>query len=203
MRRCKLAQAMGLLGLSTLPFALVACRPLDYQGNLAGPRVAVVGDSITALAGPDIYGLLDPVYATEVRGYSDETMAQVFPAIEQIQNQWEGPPLKWVAELGTNDAGWEQNPNWQSDFDTEVAFLARAAPQCVQLVTVQPHLGAIAQGLDQAMRAWAASHPSFHVLDWGTWVDQHPSYLEPDGVHPNSEGETALAFFIRLALASC
>jgi lysophospholipase L1-like esterase len=172
-----------------------------YSGRASGPKVAVVGDSITALSEARLGAALADRYAYYVSGRSGATIAEQLPEIARIQASPEGPPSYWVVELGTNDSGTRQDRHWAASFDAEVYDLRGA--RCVVLLTVTPYLerfGPVAAQLNAAMADVAARQRNFHVLDWGGLSFAHPGWLEPDQIHPNATGQAALAFLVRQAL---
>ncbi len=174
---------------------IVACTGC-YEGNPGGPRVGDVGDSITTLATGDIQSDLSPSYAWQVDGKNGFTMAEQLPALEAIDNDPQGAPADWIVELGTNDADFHQNPNWQTDYDNEINAVSEAS--CVILVTVSPVLGfngPLAPDLNNAMRETAASDPTkYHVLDWGNIEYENPAWVSnQDDIHETPAGAQELA----------
>jgi GDSL-like Lipase/Acylhydrolase family len=178
--------------------ALSAC----YAGNLSGPKVGVVGDSITAfsqgLRCNCISNAIAPKYAYQISGVSGATMIDQFGTIEKIQRDPEGSPNDWIIELGTDDddlGGRALDPRWAFEFDAEVAYLQHAG--CVIFVTVGTDQsvvpGPMPEFLNAMMFQAAAQHPNMHVLDWGDIEYQEPSWLEPDHIHPTAAGAQELA----------
>jgi hypothetical protein len=62
----------------------------------------------------------------------------------------------------------------------------------VVYVTVSPRKGAIAAGINAAIRSLARSHANVHVLDWGDLEHTEPGWVVPDGIHPTPAGQVAL-----------
>jgi lysophospholipase L1-like esterase len=162
-------------------------------------QLAIIGDSITALARAALehsfrhYDLLiDAVGGTR--------MADHLPTIERVES--DGLPRDWVIELGTNDALRAPiNLNWPSDFANEVTALQAQA--CVIFVTVNPKLGPISSGIDDAIATAVASHPNFHSLDWGTIEFRKPQWLRADDIHPSESGIAELAKLEHQAVLGC
>ena len=154
----------------------------------SSPQVDVVGDSITALSQPAIASSLarngfNPV----IDGVVGIRIAQAAPGVSQLaQNQ----PFGWVIELGTNDAG-GGNTQWMLPFLS--VWRTISAARCVVYVTVSPRDGAIAAGINAAIRSLAQSHSNVHVLDWGNLEYTQSGWVEPDGIHPTPAGQVALA----------
>ena len=159
--------------------------------------VAIIGDSITVLATPSLERILarDDPYIDAVIG---STMAEHFSNIQQIQS--DGHTRDWLIELGTNDA-LQNNSNWAVDFANEVDALA--SQRCVTFLTVNPRLGPIATGINQAIAQAITLRPNFHSIDWGNIEFGRRGWLEPDGVHPTKTGDVEIAKLERNALRSC
>ena len=200
----QLPQITKNLDSSSLP--VPACDPTAHQpaslpsldahgGNPLGTRVAVVGDSITALAEPQIAATLAGEYSLQISGRSGATIDQQLPTIEGIQHSSDRRPDDWIIELGTNDGGACQNRNWQADFRNEVAAVRSA--RCVIFVTLSSHLtraGLVGPSLNRAIFQSVAHHLNFHVLDWGNIEYKDPEWTSPrDGIHPTPKGSTELA----------
>ncbi len=161
--------------------------------------VAIIGDSITALAktalehtfhGYDLF--IDAVGGTR--------MADHLPTIERVAS--DGRPRDWVIELGTNDAVRPPiNVNWASDFADEVTALK--GQRCVVFVSVNPKLGPISVGIDDAIAGAVATHPNFHLIDWGDIEFRKPQWLLPDGIHPSKSGIAELARLEHRAVLNC
>ena len=126
------------------------------------------------------------------------TIAQHLATIDSIEAK--GGAFDWVVELGTNDAGM-QNQNWASDFSDEVDELADQP--CVVFVTVNPKLGPISVDIDDAITSAVAAHPNFRALDWGNVELRKPHWLTADGIHPTKTGEAELARLDRRAVLGC
>ena len=162
-------------------------------------NVAIVGDSIFALSESDIVHYLHQ-YNLYVDAVGRTTMADHLSKIQSVVS--DGQPRDWVIELGTNDALPEPpNPNWASDFASEVTALQ--AQPCVVFVTVNPRLRPISTGINQAIAAAVAAHPNFHSLDWGNIEFRKPKWLESDGIHPTKSGGVELAKLTHRAILNC
>jgi hypothetical protein len=159
--------------------------------------VAIIGDSITELSAPDIQRALRD-YNVYIDAAGGTKIAQHLANIQQLAG--DGQPRDWVIELGTNDALGE-NPDWANDFASEVT--AVQAQPCVVFVTVNPSLGSVADGIDGAISAAVASHPNFHLLDWGDMEFRNPDWLMYDHIHPSISGRMELAKLEKRAIDDC
>jgi hypothetical protein len=162
-------------------------------------NVAIIGDSITVLLETDLFRVLHH-YDLTIDAVKGSTMAYHLPRIEQLTG--DGQPRDWVIELGTNDAYHENpNPNWASDFANEVAALQ--TQRCVVFLTVNPRLGSVASGLNDAIASAVASHPNFHAVDWGDIEFRNPRWLQSDGIHPTKAGALELTKLDHQAIRGC
>jgi hypothetical protein len=178
--------------------------PFGYTGNLAGPKVGVVGDSVLGVSVCYLAPDLAPAYAYRIDTASAARMAAQLPTIDAFNASPGGPPADWVIELGTNDAGVPQNTNWQTDFNNQFAAVQSAS--CIIFITLSPHLaanGPVGPDINAAIAATAASHASVHVLDWGNIEYTNPGWVSPyDGIHPTPAGAQVLSSLVRQSLDS-
>jgi len=172
---------------SVQPFRLL----VGYIPPSCCSRVADVGDSITWLSGNAIESALNPSYFLQLNGYPGATIANQFPTIEAFEQDPNGAPSDWIIELGTNDMVFNI-PNWSAAFQNQISYLSKA--HCVVLLTVSPRIKNPATAkLNKMIKATPLSHSNMHVLNWGEIEYQNPAWLNPDGIHPTSAGQTELA----------
>lgn len=180
-----------------------------YHGNQGGPRVAVIGDSITNLAGPAIKADLSSDYAWNVQSQGGQSIAQMAPTLQSMLNDPQGRPDDVIVNLGTNDVfavGEVGLYNWQDSLRTEVQALQ--STRCVIFVTVNTSADALfgdmgtAAAINQAIAGYVAQMPNLHLLDWNALVHQGTNaadWIDPGGglttpfVHPNRAGQEELA----------
>lgn len=170
----------------------------SYTGS--GPKVAVLGDSITYMSAEQIRDAL-PSYAVQI----DATIG------EQIDGQAGNPPNSFlsrdianviaskpavvVVNLGTNQG----NGDLVNKYGRLVAQLR---PACVIGVTVQDTYDPAKWAEDPApVRDLNAALPSLVdvVADWNAVADP---YVNGD-VHPNAEGSRVLAQLYADAIPKC
>jgi lysophospholipase L1-like esterase len=164
-------------------------------GN-AVTKVAIIGDSISKLAEPDLTHALRE-YTLVIDAVGGTTMSEHLSTIEAIEG--DGQNLDWVVELGTNDA-LKGNDNWSSDFTNEIGALQ--TQRCVVLVTVNPRFGPISTGINEGIANAVATHANFHSLDWGNIELRNPQWLS-DGIHPSKSGRAELAKLEHRAILGC
>jgi lysophospholipase L1-like esterase len=178
-----------------------ACRP-TYTGP-QGPKVAVIGDSITNSSSEELDAELAAKYrfASGIDGIdlADGRAKLVNPVAET-------KPSVLVIELGINSA----RESWDSsDLPHLEAVLAAAkATPCVIWVTptaLEPsyydHLG---QGtLASRITAFQASldkrlpkYPNIHRADFGAIEQQHPEWFVNDRLHLTAAGQAAYAAYV-------
>jgi lysophospholipase L1-like esterase len=169
-----------------------------YRGLAGAPRVAIGGDSITALSRDRIVGALTDRYRVLVNAYSGRTIAEVTPAIaRQVATH---PDIE-VVNLGTNDLD-RENPRWRADLDRMLRLVAGVP--CVVAVTIYDgrHLPVdanIGTEINARLRAVAAEG-SVHLVDWNAAVHRDPGLIVADGIHPDLGGQRWLARSIRDAI---
>jgi hypothetical protein len=147
-----------------------------------------VGDSITSLSQASISSALSrDGYAPTISAVPGAKIGQSLNAVTQLAQQ---SPQAWILELGTDDAG-ANDDTWPVPFLAE--WHAVSAASCVLYVTVSPRTGPVAQQIDSASANLAATHGNVHVLDWGTDEYSNPSWVTWDGVHPTPTGQAELA----------
>jgi hypothetical protein len=188
---------------------LTAC----YVGNPSGPKVGIVGDSITWYSATDLTNTLGPWYDVDISGEPGYTIGEQLPQIERMISSDSPPPQDWVINLGTNDAiqaGYGNfETGWQADFNQEIALTNYAA--CVVLFTINLNAdhfeggsGDVAEELNTQIEALADLEPwHFRVIDWNDLVASDPFWMMPDGIHPNVIGQQDLSDWVALALQSC
>ena len=166
------------------------------QSAEATQLVTVVGDSITALSSAQIENWLGRNFSPDVHAVVGTTMSYWAPFIESVVRSQ--PSHDWVIALGTNDIHYAYTPNWEADFNNEVTLLS--GQRCVVLVSVNPRLGSAATQLDADMAGVVATHPDFHLLNWGEIEFENPQWLLSDQIHPSHRGSVELAKLERQAL---
>jgi hypothetical protein len=198
--------------LMAVVLGLTAC----YQGNLSGPRVAVLGDSITDISHDAIASALAPNYAYNIGAHGGYTFANQSDELQTLINDPAGVPNDLVINLGSNDV-FQYSTNgdtWRVGYQ-QVMGIAGFVGACVVVVNVNTYaddlvVGAppVAEQINSAIDASVASDPRFHLLDWnafiheGTNFDEYIAPLSDFGlnVHPNVAGQVKLADMIRDAL---
>jgi len=184
-----------------------------FQGNPGGPRVAVIGDSITVLSQDDIHYFLDANYFVSVDGRSGFTIAEQFPVADVYAAQ-APPPAIVVVNLGTNDMT-RATPLWAAGFNMGTLTGKFGAARCIVLVDVNGNT------LNTAWNQWAASFnanvvhlsaqldPRYRVVRWHDFVKSYYAQHEPWGplttdlIHPTTVGQFILGSLIKDAVNTC
>ena len=177
-----------------------------------GDRVAVVGDSITALGEPVLEAQLGSDHDLSVDGDFGARIADRLPAIEDVAA---GRPDQVVVNLGTNDAV-AGTPVDRVALAIEEVLSTLEGVECVHVVTVAEQLsdrGTSVAGqaalVNDILAQAAGRHPNAHVVDWGAAQGaaavrrDDPMALLSDGVHPDAEGQEVLAEAYERAVAGC
>jgi len=174
----------------------------------SSPPVAVIGDSITFLAAPDIQSGLaaqgDHVLLTGRIGY---TAAQLAPDVAKFAAQH---PRVVLFELGTNDVSQSITGATSAAAYEQVmtGYLHDFGDACLIATTVSSHRGdATMDRTAVAINAWLRAHFA-HLVDWDTyeWTQRqtgHPIVETVDYVHPTKVGQQDLARLDAAAIRSC
>jgi hypothetical protein len=176
-----------------------------YTGTAAGPKVAVIGDSITLVATGSIVSGLADRYQSWVIGIPGYTIGNALPALDQ---QLATAPRDVISNLGTDDA-FADNTGWQTSFDALMTRLANI--HCVELVTLHENVAdyygslvhnvtvTVAKDINTALTDAVATHTNMHLIDWNSAANADPT-LTSDGIHPTAAGDQWLASHYRSAL---
>lgn len=192
---------------AVLAMACAACQP-NYVGPTNGRTVAVVGDSITHYSESPIASAFP----------KDRRSVEGIPSIDLpdgrtrlVKPVASTAPDVVVVELGVNSA----REVWTSDDAHQIDLIMRdlADVPCVVWVTptaLSPsyfdHLGkgTIASRIEQMRKSVArrvAQYPNLHLADFGAVQGKHAEWFQADHLHPNAEGQKALATFMQMAVA--
>ena len=177
------------------------------------PKVALVGDSITATSAAALRDELVHSYHLDIEATPGYRTDQLLPAARQAAAD---QPEQVVINLGTNDAfqGW---PVDQSEAALRELVGLFPAARCVHLVTVNERILDLERtGLTPRLQAYnqmlarvAASRPGTDLIDWTAAVDRYSAAGDPSGpftfdsVHPLPPGQHDLAQLYHRALDAC
>jgi len=192
----------GLCGLLGCLLLAAPARAFGYDGS-RGPALGLPGDSITALAAPDLRSDVSGHYRYDIEGFPGATLSQVDAIITSMLHRDRPTPSVWVLDAGSDNAYLDRT-NWQPGLDTELHDVSGASR--VVLVTIntnadRPSGNGIAQAINEALFYVHDVDPSrYVVMNWNALVHQHPGWLRPDGIHPNATGDAHYAAGVARAL---
>ena len=184
-----------MVSIAALVVALVAlsgCDPIEDQPK----SFYFVGDSILfdmTLGNTSFYVRQPAGYAARVDGKPGATTADWLPSVQKYAAQ--DVPERLIVELGTNEArdadGWTE-----ADADAYRA-LVEAAPDRTCITAVLPAAGPAAPASVRVELARAAGdiadivaeQRAHHVADFATFLADHPSWVEADGIHLVDTGD--------------
>lgn len=196
-----------LLAVATLVVAAV----LASSCATTGDRVAILGDSITALGEARLRDELGADHDLTIDG---KFGARTDQRVQAAQAQAATNPHQVVINLGTNDVLQGRAPDAIAR-NLELLIAIYRGASCVFLVTINTHLDQNgnrpqqpAIDLNAAMERLAETDDRVELIRWDRIQDdavdaQHPLGLTTDGVHPSDEGQRELAAAIGDALAGC
>lgn len=200
------------VGVAILVIVLLAVR-LAYGPTFAqedGPKVLVIGDSITDLGQQELKDELDAEYSLSLDGKTSFRTDEQLPSAERWSTR---DFTQVVINLGTNDVIQGTSP---SDAAANLEAMAQLFPTatCIHVVTVNelipaeanPVADELARELNDQIRTLPSRNPRVRVIDWAAIVNEEKALgvdLTIDGVHPSDEGYVLLAQAYSEALDSC
>ena len=181
--------ALVLLGLLALA---PAARAVEGNGG-----VLVVGDSLEELTSPHLEALLPGVPLT-VNAVGGSNTYEIF---DLFQESYSPSYSVIVFDGGTND-----NPAYPEILAENLQKVAATVgDRCMVVPTIHGYTvnGYNNRGKNRVVHEFAASRPGTQTPDWATTVNHNPSLLEPDNLHPNSEGSEVRAQLIAEGITAC
>jgi hypothetical protein len=181
-----LAVALALLALAP------GARAMEGDGG-----VLVVGDSLEELTSPHLEGLLPGVPLT-IDAVGGSNSYQIY---DLFQESYSPSDSVIVFDAGTND-----NPAYPEILAENLAKVAATVgDRCMVVPTIHGYTveGHNNRGKNGVVHKFAASRPGTQTPDWATTVNQNPSLLEPDNLHPNPEGSEVRAQLIAEGITAC
>ena len=196
----------------SLPAVSLAVLLASCSTGTNPPRVAVIGDSITALAQPDISKALSPSYRV---GYVFRISVRIDQMLGPVASDLRrnGPTAAAVVNLGTNDAiAGGDSAHALASFGQLMTTVGPV--NCVVLTTIGPFADRrggsdVGASLNRKMAALVAADPRrYKLVDWyGFLMSQgsqgRPIYLQPDLIHETPAGARWLASSDKAALGTC
>ena len=166
-------------------------RPLGTAG------VLVVGDSLEVLTSPYLERYLQGVELTinVVGGYSS---IQIF---ELFKEAYDPSQSVIVFDAGTND-----NPQYPEILAGKLQQVADIiGNRCMVVPTIHGYSvnGYDSSGKNRVVANFAASRPGTQTPDWAAAVRDHPEMMQPDNLHPTSEGANFRAQLIAAGVRNC
>lgn len=189
---------------------LPADQPIPPYVGGPGPKVAVMGDSITQMSTTAIHTALDPIAEVGVVGINNQRFDQLQPVADRFAAT---SPDQVILALGTNDAG----QGWPlADTEAAIASMIATFPaaSCITVLTPTDTTGLanynVAVGpLIEHLRSLPATDPRIQVADWEYVLGEHMKAGEPGGrwtldtVHLTPLGQAQYAALMQAAVQSC
>jgi phospholipase/lecithinase/hemolysin len=183
----------------------------DYVTRPQGDRVAVVGDSITAIGEQQLKISAGNDYVIDASAEFGATVAGQMPAAGQLAATG---PEQVIINLGTNDA-LQGVPLDQTMASLKQMVALFPDAKCIHFVTVDEGLDqggnkptAAVKAFNKALLAYADDLDRGDVVRWdeiahGNLREARSDPLTTDGVHPGAEGQRKLADAEVHALQRC
>lgn len=181
-----------------------------FTGNSSGPRVAIIGDSITQQSVNALHKALDGSSYTSVIGIKHQRIDQMQPAADKYAQM---NPDRVVLALGTNNA-MQVRPVVEStnDLDRLIATFPQAS--CVVVVNVSDGtedmaFNLAAQDLNKAIGRLPSRFPQVRIADWQKERADALAQGEPGGpwtvdtIHLTAIGTKHYAELMQRGLDSC
>lgn len=207
-----------MLAVGAMVVILGACDPNPYVGRPDGPRVAVVGDSLTSWVTDRQNGaLVGDGWSASVTGIPGFTIRDQFDMLEKVAAS---RPQVVVVALGTNDlrqidAGTQTWGGLRADARRALSIV-RNVP-CVVWVGVTEQSGAYANGHRHDTAGWAVNwwlHTELRAARpdprQGVWVDwasasrgRQELFSAVDDVHHSEAGRDAYSRLLHEGVRAC
>lgn len=178
-----------------------------YRGD--GPKVALLGDSISVAAAPhlrrDLRGYATKIAAVIGEGVAGGPISHAFGSGDMLEiatRYGQDPPAVGIVALGTNDV-------WRAELSAADArrvlpdLVSALGAGCLVVVLLADGAGvadydpAAAAAINDQLRTVADE-----VVDWGE-IAARPGSLKADGIHPTDVGAAALAEALAAAVRRC
>lgn len=174
----------------------------------SGPRVVLLGDSLTVLTFDQMSRVADGDFTLELNATSGKRIDENLDAAELLAAT--NPP-QVIINLGSNDILQRRDVNLvMADLETMIDQFADVS--CLHLVTINEQMqpGAAdyatsAQQVNDEIRQLAKRRLSTDVIDWNQIVIDNgfESVIGSDGIHPNDRGVELLADAYVAAMRTC
>lgn len=163
----------------------------------APSNILVVGDSLEVGTAPNLGGMLPGASITSDAAESRSSSAVLDALAENFDPGFDVV----VFDAGTNDD--PANPGLLASNLEQAASLI--GDRCMVIATVNrpPYNGVTVDGINDVVRAFAASRPNTQVADWRSAALANPGLLYSDAIHPTPDGYQLRAQLIAGAIASC
>ncbi|HKY15561.1 MAG TPA: SGNH/GDSL hydrolase family protein [Microthrixaceae bacterium] len=180
---------------------------VDRVTTRRGDKVAMLGDSISAVAGRALADDLSD-YDVSLRAHFGATVADMAADSAALTGE---RPVQVVVDLGTNDALRGVAPaETKATLSAIIGGFGDA--ECVHLVNINTSMKDLGQGgasmsepaqavngvLDELVEA----DDRLRIIDWDSMVAADPGLVD-DTVHPNEAGQAALADAVADSLDKC
>lgn len=194
--------------------ALVLLAPAcmsPYQGNLSGPKVAILSNSLlTDPTGAHLEFFLGDTHQTSrlaVAGAKSYEMVQA-------ARDWANAVDVAVISLGTNDAFaiTFEGQTVANTFDNGYTPIrdAFSNASCIVFLTLDEQMPHVRDGVNKTLNDWWRIHAlywpdRYRLADWNAAINYFGGHISMtvDGVHPNPFGSVVMAEIIETQVNQC
>ena len=198
------------VALSALVLLVPACMS-PYQGNMTGPKVAILSDSLLAdPTGAHLEFFLGDTHQTSRLAIPGATSYEMV----QAARDWANAVDIAVISLGTNDAFaiTDRGQTIANTYDNGYTPIrdAFSNASCIVFLTLDEQMPHVRDGVNAELNDWWRVHAlywpdRYRLADWNLTVAFFGGYgsMTVDGVHPNPFGSQVMAEIIETQASQC
>lgn len=201
----------GLIAAALTMMTVILAGCPTYEGNTAGPKVALIGDSMFVLHGQTVQ---DNISNTHQTHRSSQSGATSIDMVDEAQAYYNEPNIA-VVSLGINDAHQIANMgigSIQNTYDNGFTHIRDAFTNasCIVYLMVDESMPNQDFTTLESMNNWWRNHASYwphryKLVDWNAAVAYFggAANMTVDGVHPNTFGAQLVTDMLTEAIESC
>jgi lysophospholipase L1-like esterase len=206
-----MSRLITALVISVVLVLLAAACMSPFQGNLSGPRVAILSNSLlTDPTGAHLEYFLGDTHQTSRLAIPG---ARSYDMVEAARD-WANAVDVAVISLGTNDAVAITSEGRTVGYTYDNGYTpirdAFSNASCIVFLTLDEQMPSIRAGVNEELNRWWRIHalywPDRYLLaDWNAAINYFGGYpaMTIDGIHPNAFGSQIMAEIIEDQVNRC